>query len=99
MTMARNPIDDARDLSPARAEPGNDIATWCKVVAAAALDVLFAFVVAEYAVGYLAGKTAKGGFGLTGVPALAVFGAIALYFVVCTRFFGGTVWQRALGLR
>jgi hypothetical protein len=86
-------------LGPARAAPGNDIATWCRVVAAAALDLLFAFVMAEYVVGYMTGKFAKGGFALTGVPAVVVLGAIALYFVICPKFLGGTVWQRALGLR
>ena len=86
-------------LSPARAEPGNDIATWCRIVAAAALDLLFAFVLAQYVVGYATGKFAKSGFAWTGVPALVVFAAIALYFVICARFLGGTVWQRALGLR
>jgi hypothetical protein len=78
--------------------PGHGAATWCRVVAAAALDIPFAFFIAEYVVGYLAGKAAKGGFALTGLPALAVLGAIALYFVVCTSFLGGTVCQRALGL-
>ena len=99
MTTAQKPIGDACDLGPARARPRHDVATWWQVVAAATLDVVFAFVVAEYAAGYLAGKAAKGGFELTGVPALVVLGAIALYFVFCTRFLGGTVWQRALGLR
>jgi hypothetical protein len=33
------------------------------------------------------------------VPALVVFAAVALYFVIFTKFLGGTVWQRVLGVR
>ena len=99
MTAVPRPSGKAWQLRPARAERHNDVATWRKVVAAATLDVLFALVVAEFVVRYLAGKAAKGGFELTGVSAVAVLGAVVLYFVICTRFLGGTVWQRALGLR
>ena len=86
-------------LAPRHAAAGNDAARWCTIIAAGVLDVLFAVLVAEYVVGYLGGKASRGAFELAGTPALAVFGAVALYFVVCTRYLGGTVWQRALGLR
>jgi hypothetical protein len=86
------------NLSPPCVEPCNSVATWRKV-AAAALDFLFAFFVAGFAVGYLTGNLTKSGFELNGVPALVVFAAIALYFVIFTRFLGGTVWQRVLGVR
>ena len=86
------------NLVPTRAEPRSSAATWRKVVAAA-LDFLFVFFVAGFAVGYLTGNLTKGGFELNGAPALAVFAAIALYFVIFTRFLGGTVWQRVLGVR
>jgi hypothetical protein len=86
------------NLSPPCVEPRHSVATWRKVVAAA-LDFLFVFFIAGFAVGYLTGNLTKGGFELHGAPALAVFAAIALYFVVCTRFLGGTVWQRVLGVR
>ena len=86
------------NLSPRGVEPPNSLATWRKTVAAA-LDFLFASLVAAYVVGYVAGKTAKSGFALNSAPAVAVFVAVALYFVICTRFLGGTVWQRALGVR
>ena len=98
MTAVPRPSGKAWQLRPARAEPHNDVATWRKVVAAATLDVLFALV-AESVVRHLAGKAAKGGFELTGMSAVAVLGVVVLYFVICTRFLGGTVWQRALGLR
>jgi len=78
--------------------PPNSIATWRKAVAAA-LDFFFAFFVAGLSVGYLTGNLTKGGFELHGAPALVVFAAIPLYFVVFTKFLGGTVWQRVLGVR
>jgi len=86
------------NLVPCRVEPRRCVAPWRKV-AAAALDLLFVFFIAGYAVGYLTGNLTKGGFELHGAPALIVFAAIALYFVVFTRFLGGTVWQRLLGVR
>lgn len=75
----------SNDLTPYRAEPRKSAATWRKV-AAAALDFLFVFFIAGFAVGYLTGNLTNGGFELKGAPALAVFAAIALYFVVFTRF-------------
>ena len=39
------------------------------------------------------------GFELNGAPALVAFAAIAIYFVVFSKFLGGTVWQRVLGVR
>jgi hypothetical protein len=86
------------NLVPYRVEPRNCAATWRKVVAAA-LDFLFAFFVAGFAVGYLTGNLTNSGFELKGAPALAVFVAIALYFVIFTKVLGGTVWQRVLGVR
>ena len=86
------------NLVPYHVEPCNSVAAWRKVVAAA-LDFLFVFFIAGFAVGYLTGNLKNGGFELDCAPALAVFVAIALFFVVFTRFLGGTVWQRVLGVR
>jgi hypothetical protein len=86
------------DLVPYSAEPRTSPAAWRKAVAAI-LDFLFVFFIAGYAVGYLTGNLTDGGFELKGAPALAVFAAIALYFVVFIRFLGGTLWQRVLGVR
>ena len=66
---------------------------------AAVLDFIFVFAIAGYAVGYTTGNLTDGGFELKGGPALIVFAAIALYFVVFIKFLGGTVWQRVLGVR
>ena len=86
------------NLVPCRVAPRHCASPWRKV-AAAALDFLFAFFIAGFAVGYLTGNLTSSGFELEGAPALAVFVAIALYYVVFTRFLGGTVWQRVLGVR
>jgi hypothetical protein len=86
------------NLVPIHVEPPDSLAVWRKTVAAA-LDFLFASLVAAYVVGYVTDKTAKSGFALNGALAAAVFVAVVLYFVICTRFLGGTLWQRALGVR
>jgi hypothetical protein len=74
------------------------VAVWRKALAAA-LDFLFALYIAGYAVGYLTANLTNDGFKLEGAPALTVFGLVAIYFMVFTRFLGGTVWQRLLGAR
>jgi hypothetical protein len=86
------------NLSPPCVAPRHCAATWRKIVAAA-LDFVFAFFIAGFAVGYLTGNLTKSGFELNGAPALVVFAAIALYFVIFRKFLGGTLWQRVLGVR
>jgi hypothetical protein len=74
------------------------VAIWRKIVAAV-LDFVFVFAIAGFAVGYATGNLTDNGFDLKGGPALLVFALIALYFVAFTKFLGGTVWQRVLGVR
>jgi hypothetical protein len=74
------------------------VAIWRKVLAAV-LDFFFVLYIAGYAVGYLTGNLTNDGFKLEGAPAMIVFALIAIYFVVFTRFLGGTLWQRLLGAR
>jgi hypothetical protein len=74
------------------------VAMWRKVCAAV-LDFIFVFAIAGFAVGYATGNLTESGFELKGGPALAAFVLIALYFVVFTKFLGGTVWQRVFGVR
>jgi hypothetical protein len=81
-----------------QSESRKSVATWRKVLAAV-LDAVFVFAIAGYVVGYLTGNLTESGFELHGGPALIVFAAIALYFVVFTRLLGGTVWQRVLRVR
>ena len=86
------------DLSVSQTEARKPVATWRKIVAAF-LDFLCAFFIAGFAVGYLTGNLTNEGFELHGLPALVVFAAVALYFVIFTKFLGGTLWQRLLGVR
>lgn len=78
--------------------PPRQIATWRKVVAAI-LDFVFILFAAGYAVGYATGGLTSDGFKLEGAPAFLVFGIMALYFIVFSRFLGGTLFQRLLGAR
>ncbi len=74
------------------------VATWRKVLAAV-LDFLMVFFVGGYAIGHLTGNVTAEGFSLHGAPALILFGLIIVYFVVGSKYLGGTVWQRILHTR
>lgn len=74
------------------------VATWRKVIAAM-LDFLTVFFVGGYAIGSLTGNVTDGGFKLEGMPALILFAAIIIYFVVGSKYLGGTIWQRVLRAR
>lgn len=78
--------------------PATTGSTTRKVVAAI-LDFLFIFIVAGYVTARLTGGTTEEGFELNGMPAFVVFGVVVLYFIVFSRFLGGTLFQRLLGLR
>lgn len=73
------------------------IPTW-RIVLAAILDFFTIFFVGGYAIGTLTGNVTETGFALNGVPALALFAVIILYFVLARRM-GGTLWQRILRTR
>jgi uncharacterized RDD family membrane protein YckC len=69
--------------------------TW-RIVLAAILDFLTAFIVLGYAVATVFGGRTAEGFNLTGGPALLFFGLIIAYFIVFNRYLGGTIWKRIL---
>ncbi len=71
------------------------VATWRKVVAAI-LDFLTVFFAGGYAIAYLTGNLTKEGFSLQGGPALILITILVVYFVVGSKYLGGTIWQRAL---
>lgn len=86
---------------PAAACPAMEgtMAMWRKILAAI-LDFLTIFFVGGFVIGYLTGGTTpEGGFALSGAPALILFALIAVYFLVFTKFLGGTLWQRVLRTR
>lgn len=74
------------------------VATWRKILAAV-LDFIFVFAIFGYGIAYMSGGLTDAGFELEGGPAFLLFAMIILYFVIFTRFLGGTVWQRLLGVR
>ena len=74
------------------------IATWRKVVAAI-LDFIFIFAISGYVVASITGNTTESGFDLKGGPAFIVFAIIILYFILFTRYLGGTILQRLLRAR
>lgn len=80
------------------ATPPRPIATWRKVVAAI-LDFITVFFAGGYAVGAVTGDLTGSGFKLEGAPALVLFALIVAYFVIGSKYLGGTLWQRVLGVR
>ena len=74
------------------------VSTWRKV-GAAILDFITIMLVAGYGIAYLTGNITEEGFKLEGGPAFVLFAIIVLYFVIFTRYLGGTLWQRLLGAR
>lgn len=76
------------------AEP---VATW-RIVLAAILDFFTVFGFGGYVIAKLTGNVTETGFSLNGMPAVALFAVIILYFVLGPRM-GGTLWQRLLRAR
>lgn len=70
-----------------------------RIVLAAVLDFFTVFFIAGYLIARFTGMTTSGGFELTGLPALVLFAIIVAYFVIGTRYAGGTLWQRILKTR
>ena len=70
--------------------------TW-RVVLAAIFDVLTAFLVLGFVIGWLTGGLTENGFSLQGLSALLLFAAVVAYFVIFNRFLGGTIWKRVFG--
>jgi hypothetical protein len=85
-------------MSQTVASQPKQVSTWRKVFAAI-LDFIFVMFIAGYAIGYMTGNLSDEGFSLKGGPAFILFAIVILYFVIFTRYLGGTVWQRLLGVR
>lgn len=84
--------------SPVQPAAPKPVSTWRKVVAAI-LDFIFVFGVVGYVIARVTGNTTEEGFDLKGGPALLLFAIVILYFVIFTRFLGGTIFQRLLRAR
>ena len=85
-------------MSQSALPEAKSVPTWRKVVAFI-LDLVFSFAVLGYVIGWLTGGLTDKGFELQGGPALLLFALVILYFVLCSRFLGGTVFQRLLRVR
>ncbi len=68
-----------------------------KIVTAAILDFLLAFVVIGTVIAKLTGNLDGIGWNLTGTPALALLALIVAYFIIGNRFFGGTLFKHLFG--
>ncbi len=70
-------------------------ATW-RIVLAAILDFLTAFIVFGYGIATVFGGRTANGFNISGWPALLFFVLIIAYFVVFNKYLGGTIWKHIL---
>ena len=75
-----------------------DVPTW-RIVLAFILDLVTAFFVIGYVVGWATGGLTGEGFALDGGPALVFFALLIAYFPVGNRLFGGTLWKHILRAR
>jgi hypothetical protein len=70
---------------------------WRRVLASI-LDFIMVFSVGGYVISSLTNMRTPEGFDLQGLPALALFAAIIVYFYVGRRVAGGTLWDRFFGI-
>ena len=76
--------------------PASPPANW-RIITAAILDFVVAFLVFGTIIAKLTGKTSENGWSLSGLPALVLIVLIVLYFVVGNRFFRGTLFKHIFG--
>ena len=67
-------------------------------IIAAVLDFITIFAVSGVVVGYFTGNLTEHGFEMEGWPALLTFAIMIAYFVVFTKYLGGTIWRRILNV-
>ena len=65
-----------------------------RIVAAAILDFLTIFFLGGFIIARLTGNTTETGFQLNGLPAVVLYAVIIAYFVIGSKYAGGTIWQR-----
>lgn len=82
-------VDPTQPLTPS---PPN----W-KIILAAILDFVLAFLVFGTIIAKLTGDTNESGWNLSGIPALVLLVLIVAYFVVGNRFFRGTLFKHVFG--
>jgi len=83
---------ESEDMKPPQ------ISHW-RIILAAILDFITAFVLFGYLVAVVTGAVTESGFQLSGLPALVCFALIVGYFWIGRKYLGGTLWQRILKAR
>ena len=68
-------------------------------VLAAILDFFTIFIAGGYGIARLTGGLTEGGFSISGGPFFLLLAVVVAYFVILSKFLGGTLWQRVLGTR
>ena len=85
--------------TPAAITTAKPAGKWRKVLAAI-LDFVTISIAGGFAVAYVTGRILpEGGFSLSGIPGLVFVAVIVAYFIIFTKFLGGTLWQRLLRAR
>jgi hypothetical protein len=84
-----------RILGIARPQPSGRFAVR---VLALLLDFFTIAFSAGYLIAWLTRDLTPQGFNLRGVPALACFGIVGVYFYVGWKIAGGTIWDRVFGI-
>ena len=69
---------------------------WRRILAGI-LDLALSFGGGGYLIASLTGDTTENGFELNGIPALILFALVIGYFVIFSKFLGGTIFRRLLG--
>ena len=97
--QASMPSSVQPDAPVAEAAPRNPNPTWGHVIGsvfAVVFDLIMVFLVGGYAVAYLTGNIKDGEFHLSGGPVGILMLVLFAYFIICLKFFGGTLWQHTL---
>jgi hypothetical protein len=69
-----------------------------KIITAAILDFLLAFLLIGTIIARLTGNIGERGWNLSGWPAAMPIALIVAYFTIGNRVFGGTVFKHLLGI-
>jgi|SRR5215468_5918145 len=98
--QASMPSPAPSDVAVAQAAPSPKAnPSWGQVLAsvfAVVFDLIMVLIVGGFAIAYLTGNLKGGEFSLSGGPAGMLLLVVFAYFIICMKFFGGTLWQRTL---
>ena len=98
MSMQASMPTEVPAAKPATRRPNP---TWREVLAsvfAVVFDIIMVFIVGGYVIAFLTGNLKGGEFNLSGGSAAMLMLVVFAYFIICMKYFGGTLWQRTLGV-